>query len=73
MFYIVGDEDIFGKFEDPLAGLGVDIYIGDEILVHVGSQRPDSGVDLSDFGADGCQVFGRSLERGSGLLAGKEG
>ena len=74
VFHIVGDEEVLGEFEDPLAGFGVDIDVGDEIFTCVaGPQRPDGGVDLLDFGADGSQVFGRGLERRGGLLGRKEG
>jgi hypothetical protein len=74
VFDIVGGEEIFRKLEDPFAGFGVDIDVGDEVFILVARSEGLHGcLDFFYFGSDGGYVFRGGLIGWGGLLRGKKG
>ena len=48
---VLGVDKALREFQEPFAGLGIDVYIGDEVFVDfAGAQVFDRGIDLVDFG-----------------------
>jgi hypothetical protein len=73
VFDVVGDEEVFGEFEDPLAGLGVDVDIGNKVLVNMfGACGANRGVDFVDLGPDGRHVVRGGVDGGCRLLGVKK-
>ena len=53
VLHVFRDEEVFGKFKHPPAGLGVDVHVGDQVFIRVvRAQAAYRGIDLIDFGAD---------------------